>query len=92
VSTPHLWKIVGELGFRLKKSLHATECETEANRQRREVFVEWLRSIALERLIFLDENAPPPAPSAPPAENGTGEFLSTMDRQTCMMVVVHSIS
>ena len=56
VSTPHLWKIVGELGLRLKKSLHATERDTEANRLRREAFVERLRSISPERLIFLDES------------------------------------
>jgi transposase len=39
-----------------KKSLHATERDTEANRQRREVFVEQLRAIAPERLVFLDES------------------------------------
>lgn len=36
--------------------LHATERDTEANRQRREVFVEQLRSIPPERLVFLDES------------------------------------
>jgi transposase len=39
-----------------KKSLHATERDTEANRQRREVFVNQLRSINPERLVFLDES------------------------------------
>ncbi|MBW4049648.1 MAG: IS630 family transposase [Proteobacteria bacterium] len=39
-----------------KKSLHATERETEVNRQRRKVFVEQLKTIALERLAFLDES------------------------------------
>jgi transposase len=53
VSTPHLWKIVGRAWFPAeKRSLHATERDTETNRQRREVFAQRLRSIARERLIF----------------------------------------
>jgi transposase len=39
-----------------KKSLHATERDTEENRTRREVFLNRLRSIAPEQLIFLDES------------------------------------
>jgi transposase len=39
-----------------KKSLHATERETEANRQKREAFLNRLRETAPERLIFLDES------------------------------------
>ncbi len=39
-----------------KKSLHATERDTEENQRRREVFLERLRSIPPERLIFLDES------------------------------------
>jgi transposase len=39
-----------------KKSLHAGERDTEANLQRREAFLQRLRSIAPERLIFLDES------------------------------------
>lgn len=39
-----------------KKSLHAVERDTEENRKRREVFLDRLRSIAPERLIFLDES------------------------------------
>jgi transposase len=39
-----------------KKSLHATERDTEENRQRREVFLDRLRSIPPERLIYLDES------------------------------------
>jgi transposase len=39
-----------------KKSVHATERDTEANRQRREEFVERIRTIPPERLIFLDES------------------------------------
>jgi transposase len=39
-----------------KKSLHATERDTEANRLRREAFVERLRGIDPERLVFLDES------------------------------------
>jgi transposase len=39
-----------------KKSLHAAERDTEANRKRREEFVATIRAIAPERLIFLDES------------------------------------
>jgi len=45
------------LGLRLKKkSLHAVERDTEANRERREQFAAHIRSIPPERLIFLDES------------------------------------
>jgi transposase len=39
-----------------KKSLHATERDSEENRRRRKVFLDRLRSIAPEQLIFLDES------------------------------------
>jgi transposase len=39
-----------------KKSLHAQERDTEENRKRREEFVQTLRSIPLDKLIFLDES------------------------------------
>lgn len=39
-----------------KKSLHAVERDTEANRERREQFVARIQSISPERLIFLDES------------------------------------
>ena len=39
-----------------KKSLHAVERDTEANRKRREEFVERIRSIPQEKLIYLDES------------------------------------
>jgi transposase len=39
-----------------KKSLHATERDTAENRTRREVFLNRLRSIAPEQLIYLDES------------------------------------
>lgn len=39
-----------------KKSLYAAERDTEANRQRRQAFLERLRTIAPEKLIFLDES------------------------------------
>jgi len=38
-----------------KKSIHAAERDTEANRARRVAFLERLREIPPERLIFLDE-------------------------------------
>ena len=39
-----------------KKSLHATERDTEENRRRREAFLDRLRSISPEQLIYLDES------------------------------------
>lgn len=39
-----------------KKSLHASECDTEENRKKREAFLQHIRAIAPERLIFLDES------------------------------------
>jgi transposase len=39
-----------------KKSIHATERDTEANRIRRQAFVAELRTIAPEDLIYLDES------------------------------------
>lgn len=39
-----------------KKSLHAQERDTEENQKRRKEFVETLRSIPAEKLIFLDES------------------------------------
>jgi transposase len=37
-----------------KKSLHALQRDTEENRKRRRAFVEWIGTVAPERLIFLD--------------------------------------
>jgi transposase len=39
-----------------KKSLHAAERDTEVNRQKRKEFVETVRSVPPEHLIFLDES------------------------------------
>ncbi|MGH9597897.1 MAG: IS630 family transposase, partial [Edaphobacter sp.] len=39
-----------------KKSLHAAERDTEANRLRRQAFVERLQTISADRLVFLDES------------------------------------
>jgi transposase len=39
-----------------KKSLHAAERDTEANRRKREEFIEHIRAISPEHLIFLDES------------------------------------
>src|ERR1017187_9364598 len=39
-----------------KKSLHAIERDSEANQKRREEFIENIRTISPERLIFLDES------------------------------------
>jgi transposase len=46
-----------EIGSRVeKKSLHASERDTEANRKRREEFVAKVSTVEPERLIFLDES------------------------------------
>jgi thiamine pyrophosphate-dependent acetolactate synthase large subunit-like protein len=39
-----------------EKSLHAAERDTEANRRKRKEFIERIRAISPERLIFLDES------------------------------------
>ncbi len=39
-----------------KKSVHATERDTEANRRKREEFIERIRTVPPEHLIFLDES------------------------------------
>ncbi len=39
-----------------KKSLHAIERDTEANRERRKEFLEAIREVPPERLIYLDES------------------------------------
>lgn len=39
-----------------KKSLYASERDTEENRQKREAFLQRIRTIVPERLIFLDES------------------------------------
>ena len=51
-----VWNVLKRLGVRLKKSLHATGRDTEANRRKREEFVERIRAVSPERLIFLDES------------------------------------
>src|ERR1019366_6074242 len=57
VSTQHLWRGLKRVGLPFKKkSLHAQERDTEANRKRREEFVQALCDIAPEKLIFLDES------------------------------------
>src|ERR1019366_2006572 len=48
-------KVWSALPFK-KKSLHAQERDTEANRKRRQEFVQALGGIAPEKLIFLDES------------------------------------
>ena len=74
VSLPQIWHLLRKLGLRGKKSLHASERDTETNRKQREEFVAHVRTISPERLIFLDEsgvttsmNATPCALSGRPA-------------------------
>ena len=55
-STVHLWRILAKLGLRLKKSLHATEHDTEDNRQKRKVHLQTLAAIPPEDLIYVDES------------------------------------
>ncbi len=56
ISLAHMARVVKQLGLRLKKSIHATERDTETNRLRREAFVAQLRQVAPEDLIYLDES------------------------------------
>jgi transposase len=57
LSLGRIWYLLKKLGLRLKKkSLHAVERDTEANRKRREEFAARIQSISPERLIFLDES------------------------------------
>ncbi len=51
-----LWLHLKQMGSGLKKSLHASERDTEENRKRRAAFLEKLRAISPERLIYLDES------------------------------------
>jgi len=45
LSIGRLWQLLRQLGLRLKKkSLHAQERDTEANRQRRAEFIETIRT------------------------------------------------
>jgi transposase len=56
LSRGRVWYLVRRLGLRLKKALHAQERDTEANRKRREEFLEAIRAIPPKKLIFLDES------------------------------------
>jgi hypothetical protein len=51
-----VWNVLKRLGVRLKKVVHATERNTEANRRKREEFVATVAAISPEKLIFLDES------------------------------------
>jgi transposase len=57
ISCAQVARALKRMGLKLKKkSLHACERDTEENRRRREEFVQRLGTIALEKLIFLDES------------------------------------
>ncbi|MGC1299102.1 MAG: hypothetical protein WA869_29095, partial [Alloacidobacterium sp.] len=61
-----------------KKSLHALERDTEANRKRREEFIERIRAIPPERLIYLDES-------------GSGSALAHYSNHDIALAFVESI-
>ena len=48
--------MLARLGLWLKKSVHATERDTDVNRARREAFVETIRQVAPENLFYLSES------------------------------------
>ena len=50
------WAGLARWGCGVKKSLHASEGDTEANRKRREEFLATIATVPPERLIFLDES------------------------------------
>jgi len=61
LSLPQIWHLLRKLGLRLKKkSLHASERDSEANLNQRAEFLAKIRAIAPERLIFLEKAASPP--------------------------------
>jgi transposase len=49
-------QILQQMSLGRKKTLHAAERDSEANRKRREEFLETIQAIAPEKLIFLDES------------------------------------
>lgn len=49
-------KFSGRWANGVKKTLHAAERDTEANRKRRQEFLQIIQSIPLKKLIFLDES------------------------------------
>jgi transposase len=49
-------KCCGKWASGVKKTLHAAERDSEANRKRREEFLQTVQAIPPERLIFLDES------------------------------------
>jgi transposase len=55
-SEPHQPSAWGHGAASEKKSLHAQERDSEANRKRREEFLAAIATIPLEKLIFLDES------------------------------------
>lgn len=57
ISQTEVGRALKRMGLRRKKkSLHAAERDTKENRKRREEFVERLRWIAPDKLIFMDES------------------------------------
>jgi transposase len=56
MSQSRVWNWLQRLGLGRKKSLHAQERERAANQQRRQEFLEKVRAVPPERLIFLDES------------------------------------
>lgn len=59
-----------------KKSLHARARDTEANRQRRQEFLEIIRAIDSEKLIFLDESGVTPPMTRVWGRAGKGERVA----------------
>jgi transposase len=51
LSLPQIWQLLRKLDLYLKKSLHAAERDTEANRKQRQEFVARVATVPAERLF-----------------------------------------
>ena len=91
LSLPQIWHLLRKLGLRLKKkSLHASERDTETNRKRREEFVAHIRTISPERLIFLDESGVTTSMTRLRARcQGGRRMASDLSRQRPILLLPH---
>lgn len=56
ISLAQLWRTLRRMGLRRKKSIHASEQDSEEGRRRRQTWREQIASIDARRLVFIDES------------------------------------
>jgi hypothetical protein len=57
ISVSAIWcKVHNKRSFNYKKTLHASERDTEKNKTRRSVFIDGKKDLPTEHLVFLDES------------------------------------